>query len=167
MLDGVLIRSATRADREAIKRLVTVGVRDIRKRIGPHPPPVCVEDLGVRGCVWLVAAAGTRVIGSVSYRVRGRRLHLFNLVVDAKYRQMGVARMFVRRLEEIAVGSGASHMTVQTFAELGVEECFKKLGFRTKSSRREFLFAMERERALTTLYMVKLLRKNPLVGTGA
>lgn len=155
------IREATLEDREAIDRLVQAGARDVRKRIGSHPPPVKQTDLSARGCLALVAASNGRVVGSVSYRVRGGRLHLFNLVVDAKYRGSGIARALVAGLEPLAARAGAKQITLQTVAELGMEPLFHKLGYQAKSSGREFLFTSDRDRALTTVYMVKRLGKIP------
>ncbi|NUM56246.1 MAG: GNAT family N-acetyltransferase [Candidatus Hydrogenedentes bacterium] len=155
------IREAAREDREAIERLVNAGARDVRKRIGPHPPPVKSEDLSVRGCRGLVAVAAGRIVGSVTYRVRGGRLHLFNLVVDAKHRGNGVARALVLELEDVARRDRAKQITLQTVAELGVEPMFEKLGYRVKSAKREFLFSSDQKRALTTVYMVKRLGKSP------
>lgn len=160
------IREATWDDREAIGRLIERGARDVRRRIGPHPPPVSVEDLGARGCMALVAVSEDRIIGSVAYRTRSGRLHLFNLVVDAKHRNKGIARRLILELENVAARSGTKNVTLQTIAELGVGPLFERLGYRVQSAKREFLFTSERERALTTLYMVKRLDKSPSDSTG-
>jgi len=165
-LKGVQIREATRDDREAIGRLIELGARDARRRIGPHPPPIGMEDLGARGCMALVAVFEDRVIGSVAYRTRSGRLHLFNLVVDAKHRNNGIARRLILKLENVATRSGAKQVTLQTVAELGVGPLFERLGYRVQSAKREFLYTSERERALTTLYMVKRLGKSPSDSTG-
>lgn len=165
-MDTIRIREAARADRDAIGRLVELGAQDVRRRIGPHPEPVSMEDLSVRGCRGLVAVTGDEVIGSVAYRIRGGRLHLFNLVVDAKYRGNGIAQRLVLELEAVAARDGAKHITLQTIEELGVGPIFKGLGYRVKSTKREFLFTPERERALTTVYMVKRLGRAPGDSTG-
>lgn len=153
----VRVREAKHADREAIESLVQLGARDARKRIGPHPAPVKMEDLQVRGCLALVAEVDGKVIGSVAYRVRGGRLHFFNLVVDGMHRNNGIAHALLRELERIAVRSGARHMTLQTIEELGVLPVFTYAGFRVQSVKREFLLSPERDRALTTVYMIKRL----------
>lgn len=156
-MDGVHIREASREDRDAIEHLMELGARDVRKRIGPHPLPVSMEDLGARGCLALVAEQKGKAIGSVAYRIRGGRLHFFNLVVDAKHRNNGIARKLVAELETIARNENAKHITLQTIGELGIEPLFVRLGFRVQSSKKEFLFAADREKALTTVYMVKRL----------
>lgn len=160
-MKGVRIREATHDDHETIDRLVEAGARHVRKRIGPHPPPVKQADLSTRGCLGLVAASNGRVVGSVSYRVRGGRLHLFNLVVDAEHQGYGIARALLAELEPVAIRAGAKLITLQTVAELGMEPLFQKLGYQVKSSGREFLFTSDRERALTTVYMVKRLGRTP------
>ncbi|MCC6794858.1 MAG: GNAT family N-acetyltransferase [Candidatus Hydrogenedentes bacterium] len=155
------IRRASREDRGAIERLVELGAKDVRKRIGPHPCPVPIEDLGARGVTALVAEEQEKIVGSVAYRIRGGRMHFFNLVVDAKHRNNGIAKMLVAELETIARNANAKHMTLQTIGELGVEQLFVRFGFRVQSSKKEFLFANDRENALTTVYMVKRLGKFP------
>ncbi|MBM3289746.1 MAG: GNAT family N-acetyltransferase [Candidatus Hydrogenedentes bacterium] len=160
-MKGVRIRGAAREDRDAIARLVDAGVREARKVVGQVPPAVSLDDLDARGSLMLVAAADGRVIGSVAYRIRSATLHMFNLIVTPKYRRNGVARQLVGELERIAVEAGARQVTVQTVIELGVEPFFKALGYRAKSAKREFLFAPTRDRALTTVYMVKRLGMFP------
>lgn len=155
------IREASRDDRGAIERLIELGARDVRKRIGPHPCPVPIEDLGARGVTALIAEEQKKIVGSVAYRIRGGRMHFFNLVVDAKHRNNGIARRLVAELETIARKADAKHITLQTIGELGVAQLFVRLGYRVKSSKREFLFANDRENALTTVYMVKRLVKFP------
>ncbi len=158
---GVRIRVAAREDREEIERLVELAAKEIRKRIGPHPCPVPIEDLGARGVTALVAVEQQKIVGSVAYRVRGGRLHFFNLVVDAKHRSNGIARKLVAELETIARDANAKHMTLQTIGELQVEQLFLRMGFRVQSSKKDFLYANDRENALTTMYMVKRLGKFP------
>ncbi len=158
---GVRIRVAAREDREEIERLVELAAKEIRKRIGPHPCPVPIEDLGARGVTALVAVEQQKIVGSVAYRVRGGRLHFFNLVVDAKHRSNGIARKLVAELETIARDANAKHMTLQTIGELQVEQLFVRMGFRVQSSKKDFLYANDRENALTTMYMVKRLGKFP------
>jgi len=160
-LVDVRIRVAAREDREAIERLVELAAKEIRKRIGPHPCPVPIEDLGARGVTALVAVEQQKIVGSVAYRVRGGRLHFFNLVVDAKHRSNGIARKLVAELETIARDANAKHMTLQTIGELQVEHFFVRMGFRVQSSKKDFLYANDRENALTTMYMVKRLGKFP------
>jgi len=160
-LVGVRIRVAAREDREEIERLVELAAKEIRKRIGPHPCPVPIEDLGARGVTALVAVEQQKIVGSVAYRVRGGRLHFFNLVVDAKHRSNGIARKLVAELETIARDANAKHMTLQTIGELQVEQLFLRMGFRVQSSKKDFLYANDRENALTTMYMVKRLGKFP------
>jgi len=160
-LVGVRIRVAAREDREEIERLVELAAKEIRKRIGPHPCPVPIEDLGARGVTALVAVEQQKIVGSVAYRVRGGRLHFFNLVVDAKHRSNGIARKLVAELETIARDANAKHMTLQTIGELQVEQLFVRMGFRVQSSKKDFLYANDRENALTTMYMVKRLGKFP------
>ncbi|MCC6153762.1 MAG: GNAT family N-acetyltransferase [Candidatus Hydrogenedentes bacterium] len=155
------IREASRKDRDTIERLVELGAKDVRKRIGPHPCPVPIEDLGARGVTALVAEDKQKIVGCVAYRIRGGRMHFFNLVVDSKHRNNGVARKLVAELETIARNENAKHITLQTLGELGVEPLFARLGFRVQSSKKEFLFANDRENALTTVYMVKRLGKFP------
>ena len=158
---GVRIRVAAREDREEIERLVELAAKEIRKRIGPHPCPVPIEDLGARGVTALVAVEQQKIVGSVAYRVRGGRLHFFNLVVDAKHRSNGIARKLVAELETIARDANAKHMTLQTIGELQVEQLFVRMGFRVQSSKKDFLYANDRENALTTMYMVKRLGTFP------
>lgn len=153
----VRIRKAEHTDYGAIESLIRLGARDARKRIGPHPDPVKMEDLYLNGCLALVAEVDGKVAGSVTYRVRGGRLHFFNLVVDATHRDNGIARALLRELERIAVRSRARHITLQTIEELGVLPVFKHAGFRVQSVKREFLFSAERDRALNTVYMIKRL----------
>ncbi len=160
-MESVRIREASRNDRGAIERLIDLGARDVRKRVGPHPCPVPIEDLGARGVAALVAEAQQKIVGSVAYRIRGGRMHFFNLVVDAKHRNNGIARRLVAELETIARKADAKHMTLQTIGELGVEELFVRLGFRVQSSKKEFLFANDRENALTTVFLIKRLAKFP------
>lgn len=160
-MDGVCIREASREDRGAIERLIELGAKDVRKRIGPHPCPVPIEDLGARGVTALVAEEQKKIVGSVAYRIRGGRMHFFNLVVDAKHRNNGIARKLVAELESIAREADAKRMTLQTIGELGVEQLFVRLGFRVQSSKKEFLFASDRKNALSTVYMVKRLGKSP------
>lgn len=165
-MKGVRIREVTRDDRQAIERLVALGAREAGKRIGPHPAPVRLEDLAVRGCTGLVATAGGHVVGTVAYRVRSGQLHLFNLVVAPAHRNNGIARQLLLALEEIAERSGARRITVQTIAELGVVPLFKAMGYRAKTVKPEFLLSAGRERALTTAYMVKRLGNSPSNTTG-
>ena len=148
---GVRIRVAAREDREEIERLVELAAKEIRKRIGPHPCPVPIEDLGARGVTALVAVEQQKIVGSVAYRVRGGRLHFFNLVVDAKHRSNGIARKLVAELETIARDANAKHMTLQTIGELQVEQLFVRMGFRVQSSKKDFLYANDRENARKAL----------------
>jgi GNAT superfamily N-acetyltransferase len=154
-LKGVRIRKATQDDRLAVEELVASGARDLRKRIGPHPNPIAMADLAGRGCNVLVAVNGDRVVGSIAYRIRGGRLHLFNLVVETRHRKKGIARRLLLALEDEALRSGAKYLSVQTLAELNIAPLFGSLNYRIHSTKREFLLSPDRERALTTVYMVK------------
>jgi len=96
-------------------------------------------------------------VGTVSFHGRGRRFHLFNLVVHPKMRRQGIAQKLVVELERIANASRAKVLSLHTIEETGALVPFTRLGFRIQSAKPEFLIGQPSERALTTVYMVKRL----------
>lgn len=155
----VHVRERTKDDHNTVSELFNEGASDLYDKIGYRIVPTDADQLEERGGDGLVALVDNRVVGTVSYRIRGDRMHLTDLVVNKAHRGLGVARALIDELIRMGRAARARKLTVQTVAEAGAEKMFEHLGFRTHSTKREFIFGHANDSKLTTIYMVLSLKE--------
>jgi N-acetylglutamate synthase-like GNAT family acetyltransferase len=82
----------------------------------------------------LVAERNREIVGTVSYEIRGDKLHLQSLAVDPVWQRQGIGRTLVAHVAELARSLGASRLSLYTVVETGNVIIFERLGFRVVST---------------------------------
>ncbi len=131
-MDEIVLRSATRADTEAVTRLVVQAFAIYTPKIGKPPAPV-FYDYGalIETGLVSVAIAGAEVLGMVYlYAQDGGTAMLDVLAVAEAARGRGLARLLITRAEEQARRMGAQRIDVYTNGVMeGPLVLYPKLGF--------------------------------------
>lgn len=154
---GLQIRKRIEKDKNEIIHLLNQAANELARVSGVQFPPGTRQLADSYGFDGLVALQDGKVVGTVAYRVRSRRMHIFDFVVHASCRGKGVGNQLLAELEKIGAESRVRSLSLQTLEESGAISAFENMGFKKQSAKPEFLFATPGKRALTTVYMVKRL----------
>lgn len=94
-----------------------------------------------RNCfaIYIVAEIGRRVVGYAGMWVILDEAHITNIAVDPAYRGKKLGENLLRQMMELAVGNGASRMTLEVrVSNKTAQNLYQKLGFRSCGIRKGY-----------------------------
>jgi len=113
MSDALSIARATQADVASIERLLLFN-------------QLPANDIGRHAGDFVIARAGDRVIGAAGMERYPPYALLRSVVVDARWRRQGIARMLTQEVVHRATESGLARMYLLTET---AADCFARMGF--------------------------------------
>ena len=154
----ILVRPEESEDQAEIRKVRDAAVATLRQTYRPGRKAIENKARLSPDLKRLVAVCGGRIVGTVQYYSRNRCLHITGLGVLEDYRQKGVARSLVYRLEKICPEQKATRLKLHTIKETGNVEVFKRLGFTVIAEREDDFFESDRFERLTNVEMFRQCR---------
>ena len=154
----VVVRPRTPNDRRLVERLLEQVAVEWRKRHGLSPKIAKMSGDPASAALGMIAVANGKLAGTVSYRIRGSTMYVFDLAVGQRHRRRGVARTLIGRLCDIAQSARVRRVTAHTLKEPGGFDVFRQMDFAAETEKPEFLFAGGPTTGKwTSVYMVRRL----------
>ena len=121
-------------DAERARGVAERAGRALRAVYRPTPELVRSNQARADDRRQLVAECNREIVGTVSYEVRGDKLHLRSLAVDPVWQRQGIGRALLAHAIDLARSLGASRLSLYTVVETGNVIIFERLGFRVVST---------------------------------
>ena len=70
------------------------------------------------------------IVGHISYRIKKNNIHLFHLIIDEKFRRLGLGQMLVRKVEKDCLLKQKDYLTLNVLNKnKEAINLYKKLGY--------------------------------------
>jgi ribosomal protein S18 acetylase RimI-like enzyme len=123
----IVVRAATAADSDAVRRIVDDAFAPLRRIYRPNPD--AIAHAAALPLERLVAVSGDEVAGTVQWRVDGDRLRVVGLAVAPAWQRRGVGRALVEHLAQLGREQRCSALALFTIVQTGNVAVFRRLGF--------------------------------------
>lgn len=125
----MIIREATREDKQSIEELSVLTNASLRKVYRPTRQAIQHKATRKKLRTVLVCKTDGKLTGSVDYEKREDTLHIIGLGVHPDYQRRGIARMFIDHLINLTRRLNLSKLSLYTVKQTGNVPIFEKLGF--------------------------------------
>ena len=86
------------------------------------------------------------IVGHVSYRVKKNKVHLFHLIIDKKFRGLGLAELLITKVEKDCFLEKKAYMTLDVFKKnKEAINLYDKLGYSTIKNKNSKIITMEKK----------------------
>ena len=85
------------------------------------------------------------IVGHISYRIEKNKVHLFHLIIDEKYRDLGLAKLLIDKVERDCFLKKKDYITLNVLKKNEVAiSLYKKLGFSIFKNKNSKTFVMQK-----------------------
>ena len=83
-----------------------------------------------REVISFVLKTGKWIVGHISYYIEKNRFHIFHLIIDEKFRKLGLAKILIRKIEKDCFLKQKNYMTLNVLKKNEIAiNLYKQLGF--------------------------------------
>ena len=85
------------------------------------------------------------IVGHISYRIEKNKVHLFHLIIDEKFRGLGLAKLLIDKVERDCFLKKKDYITLNVLKKNEVAiSLYKKLGFSIFKNKNSKTFVMQK-----------------------